>query len=142
MLDAVPVNERLAGFSEGWPSDAVADPAEVTLPSGLEIRAVRPPWPVATKLDAFFDRGGSDCLSSRDLEDIVTLVDARDELVGEIGDLPVPARRDIADRVDRAPASPVASASAARSREPTMPASSTISADPEEEKTVAEEFGW
>jgi hypothetical protein len=74
VLDAVPVDQRLAGFSGGWLSEAVADPAKITLPSGARISAVRPPWLIVTKLEAFFDRGGSDCLSSRDFEDIITLV--------------------------------------------------------------------
>ena len=99
VLDAVPVNERLAGISGGWLAEAVADPADVVLPSGALIRAVRPPWLVVTKLEAFFDRGKSDCLSSRDFEDLVTLVDAREELIDELRSLPTPARRFVAKRV-------------------------------------------
>lgn len=99
VLDAVPVNERLAGWSGGWLSEAVANPAEVMLPSGARIRAVRPPWLVVTKLEAFFDRGGCDCLSSRDFEDIITLVDARDELIDELRALPAAARQFVSNRV-------------------------------------------
>lgn len=99
VLDAVPVDQRLAGFSGGWLSEAVADPAKITLPSGARISAVRPPWLIVTKLEAFFDRGGSDCLSSRDFEDIITLVDAREELIDELAALPAAARQFVGDRV-------------------------------------------
>jgi len=40
---------------------------------------------VATKLEAFHGRGSSDVTASHDLEDILTVVDDRPELVSEIG---------------------------------------------------------
>jgi hypothetical protein len=89
VLDALPVREDLAGFAGRWLSAAVHDPTVVTLPSGLVIRAVRPAWLIATKLEAFHGRGGADCLGSRDFEDIVTLVDGRQDLAREIADLPL-----------------------------------------------------
>lgn len=92
VLDAVPIREELAGFSGQWLAAAVNDAAEVTLPSGVTIRAVRPPWLVATKLEAFLSRGRSDCLSSRDFEDVVTLVDGREELADELQSLPTEAQ--------------------------------------------------
>jgi hypothetical protein len=93
VLDAVPIREDLAGFSGQWLSAAVRDPAHVRLPSGLAIRAVRPPWLIATKLEAFQDRGQSDCLTSRDFEDIITLVDGREELLRELRELPAEAQQ-------------------------------------------------
>jgi predicted nucleotidyltransferase len=50
------------------------------LPSGVSIRVVSPVYLMATKLEAFGDRGKDDCLSSRDFEDIALLVDSREEL--------------------------------------------------------------
>jgi hypothetical protein len=43
---------------------------------------------VATKLEAFRGRGGDDFLGSRDLEDILLLVDGREELVAEVAAAP------------------------------------------------------
>lgn len=57
--------------------------ARHTLPSGTQIRAITPPYLVATKLAAFISRGTGDHLGSRDLEDIILLVDGREKLVGE-----------------------------------------------------------
>jgi hypothetical protein len=99
VLDAVPVKAELAGFSGRWLAAAVQDPAEVPLPSGTVVRAVRPPWLIATKIEAFLGRGRSDCLTSRDFEDIVTLVDGREELLHEIQALPGAARRYVSEQI-------------------------------------------
>lgn len=50
----------------------------------LKHGAVTPPYLVATKLEAFNSRGGGDHLGSRDLEDVVMLVDGREELTAEV----------------------------------------------------------
>jgi hypothetical protein len=54
------------------------------LPSGATIRAVSPPYLVATKLEAFSGRGAGEHLVSRDLEDVVALADGRAEIVEEV----------------------------------------------------------
>ncbi len=43
-----------------------------------------PPYFVATKIEAFNGRGKGDFLESRDIEDIITLVDGRENLTNEI----------------------------------------------------------
>jgi hypothetical protein len=88
ILDAVPLESLLAGFEGKWHRPGVANAERRELPSGVAIRAVPPPFLLATKLQAFADRGGDDCLASRDFEDIVLLVDGRSELVGELRDGP------------------------------------------------------
>lgn len=84
VLDAVPLESRLAGFAGRWLGPAVAVAVAHRLPSGATIRVVPPAYLLATKLEAFADRGGGDCLASRDFEDVVLLVDSRDELAAEI----------------------------------------------------------
>ncbi len=39
---------------------------------------------LATKLEAFKDRGNEDYLGSHDLEDIIAVIDGREEIVNEI----------------------------------------------------------
>lgn len=51
---------------------------------GLKIFMVSPVYFCASKLEAFGDRGKNDHLGSRDLEDLIAVVDGRKELVGEI----------------------------------------------------------
>jgi hypothetical protein len=86
ILDAMPAAGELLGFANPWQTAAMPHAARQTLPSGVEIRAITPPYLVATKLAAFAGRGRGDHLGSRDLEDIVLLVDGREELVAEVGE--------------------------------------------------------
>jgi hypothetical protein len=84
VLDAIPAKPELAGFEGEWLQPAAAAAVERELPSGALIRVVPPIHLLATKLEAFADRGEDDCLSSRDFEDIVLLIDSRDELRDEL----------------------------------------------------------
>jgi hypothetical protein len=83
ILDAMPAAGSLLGFENPWQQAAMPYAASRTLPSGSEIRAITPPYLIATKLSAFRS-GNGDHLRSHDLEDIMLLVDGREELVGEI----------------------------------------------------------
>jgi hypothetical protein len=62
------------------------DAARRAPPSGANIRAVTPPYLIATKLAVFSSRGRGDHLGSRDLEDVILLVDGREELVAEVAE--------------------------------------------------------
>lgn len=55
-----------------------------TLPNGLTVRVVDPPHFIGTKLEAFKGRGNNDLLGSRDIEDILNIVDGRASLLGEL----------------------------------------------------------
>jgi hypothetical protein len=85
ILDAIPAEPSLAGFGGHWLRPAVEAAIEHRLPSGTVIRVVPPAYLLATKLEAFADRGGDDCIASRDFEDLVLLVDSREEIRDELG---------------------------------------------------------
>jgi hypothetical protein len=53
---------------------------ERTLPSGKVIRILPLAYYMATKLESWADRGGGDFLASKDLEDIVGIIDGKDNL--------------------------------------------------------------
>lgn len=76
LMDVMPADASLLGFANRWQEAALPHAVERTLPSGVRIRAIPPPYLIATKLEAFRGRGQGDHLRSRDLEDIVLLVDA------------------------------------------------------------------
>ena len=97
VLDLMPTAERILGFANRWYPAAFAAAVETTLPGGAVIRAISPAYLVATKIEAFRDRGRGDYLASADFEDIARLIDGRAELVGEIAELPVPARSFVAE---------------------------------------------
>jgi predicted nucleotidyltransferase len=58
----------------------------IALGEGLHIRLATAVAFVATKLEAFISRGRGDMLASHDLEDVLNIVDGREELVRELAD--------------------------------------------------------
>ncbi|HEV2268749.1 MAG TPA: hypothetical protein VGR92_04770 [Steroidobacteraceae bacterium] len=83
LLDVMPTDKDVLGFGNCWYEEAVRTALTLTLPSGTPIRMIAAPVFLATKLEAFADRGQGDYLASHDLEDITTIVDGRPELVEE-----------------------------------------------------------
>lgn len=61
------------------------------------LSAVSAPYLIATKLVAFRDRGAGDVLFSRDLGDIIALVDGREEVINEVRASEPEARAFISD---------------------------------------------
>jgi hypothetical protein len=57
ILDAMPANASILGFENRWQAEALPFAVERELPSGAWIRAVPPPYLLATKLEAFKGRG-------------------------------------------------------------------------------------
>jgi len=91
IVDVMPTDASVLGFSNRWYPAAI-ETAQVHLIAGHDVRIVTPPLFIATKLEAFHGRGANDVAASHDLEDIVTLVDGRPEIVPEIADTDVVAR--------------------------------------------------
>ncbi|HEY7952425.1 MAG TPA: hypothetical protein VID70_05505 [Solirubrobacteraceae bacterium] len=83
LLDAMPNNPAILGFANRWQAAALTHAVERELPAGALIRAASAPYLLATKLEAFDDRGREDVIASRDFEDIITLIDGRAELPEE-----------------------------------------------------------
>jgi predicted nucleotidyltransferase len=96
ILDAMPTDATLLGFNNHWQAESFPWAVERTLPSGAQIKAIPPPFLLATKLEAFLDRGEGDLIASRDFEDIVNLIDGREELVDEIAAAPPELREYVA----------------------------------------------
>jgi hypothetical protein len=83
-LDVMPTDESILGFGNRWYADAIRHSELVNLTDTLPIRIVSPVYFIATKLEAFFGRGQGDFWGSHDLEDIMTVIDGRPELVVEL----------------------------------------------------------
>jgi len=88
LLDVMPGDATLLGFENRWQLPALEHAVTCSLPSGRSIRAISPPYLVATKLEAWKGRGRGDHFRSHDLEDIIGLVDGRAELVDEVAASP------------------------------------------------------
>jgi len=80
----MPTDPNILGFSNPWYSGAIATATEHELEPGLIIRVVTPPYFCATKIMAFHGRGNGDYAGSHDLEDFLSVVDGRAELLGEL----------------------------------------------------------
>ena len=83
-LDLMPSEPGILGFHNRWYPLAVETASRISLLGGPEIRLITAPVFVATKLEAFHGRGNNDYLASHDLEDVVTVVDGRPQLLQEI----------------------------------------------------------
>ena len=88
VLDLMPRDPKNLGFGNRWYEYAVDSATELEYPDGTTIHLVSAPAFVATKLEAFHGRGRGDYFGSHDLEDIVTVLDARPELSEEVSDTP------------------------------------------------------
>ena len=97
-VDLMPTDPSVLGFSNRWYPLAVAGAKRVALPSGTAIRLISAPAFMATKFEAFADRGQSDLLGSHDAEDIINLIDGRPELVADVEAAPDDLRRYLAQR--------------------------------------------
>ncbi len=86
LVDFMPGDAAILGFENRWQRPALDHVKTLSLPSGQQIRAISPPYLIATKLEAWGGRGGGDHLRSHDLEDIIALIDGRAEIVDEVGD--------------------------------------------------------
>ena len=92
ILDVMPTDPTILGFSNRWYPEAVSTAEERLLPAGLSIRLVAPAYFIATKLEAFYGRGKGDYYGSHDLEDLIAVVDGRQSILGEI-EMTTPALR-------------------------------------------------
>lgn len=91
LIDIMPAKAGILPFHNKWYEPALLSPADYCLPNGVTIKIVSAPYYIATKIEAFRDRGGSDFLhpDAHDFEDIVSVIDGRQSICEEILGSPV-----------------------------------------------------
>lgn len=89
---------NLLGCNNRWFKDGLATAQWHQLPSGSRIRLFTPPYFLGSKLEAYRGRGAQNPLGSQDLEDILNLVDGREELLEEVGTAAPELRAYLAER--------------------------------------------
>ena len=67
-------------------------PTALRLPEDLTVRVISAPYFLATKLDAFGDGRRDDLFASRDIEDVVAVIDGRATIEQEIAAAPPSVR--------------------------------------------------
>lgn len=83
-VDVMPTHESVLGFSNRWYPAAIKHSTIHTLANGVDIRVVTGPYLLATKLEAFRGRGNDDYHGSRDIEDLVTIIDGRPSIIDDV----------------------------------------------------------
>lgn len=99
ILDVMPLDASILGFSNRWYPDALRTAIEVKLPSGLKLKAITAPYFLGTKIEAFRGRGHDDYFGSHDLEDFITVIDGRPSLLQEVGEASPDLRAFLAEAV-------------------------------------------
>lgn len=97
-VDFMPDDENILGFSNRWYAKGIQTAVTCSLTEGLNIKRLTPELFVATKLEAYLGRGNGDLLGSRDMEDILLVIDGREEVVAEIQSADADVRRYIAEQ--------------------------------------------
>ena len=86
VVDIMPSEAGILGFSNRWYAEALEQRQAVNL-QDQTINLVRAPYFLATKIEAFLNRGKNDFLASPDMEDILTIIDGRPGLTDEVKDV-------------------------------------------------------
>jgi predicted nucleotidyltransferase len=83
-VDFMPDDADALGFTNRWYKAALQTAQLYPISEDINIRLVTPVYFLATKFEAFKGRGKNDLLGSRDIEDILNLIDGRAELYQEL----------------------------------------------------------
>lgn len=98
-VDVMPVDGAFMGFRGAWFRAVCDRPWSVEVRTGISVRVARAPELLATKAEAFEDRGKGDFVVSKDVEDFLAIVNGRAELLDELRDAPRAVRQYVCDTV-------------------------------------------
>ncbi len=73
-VDIMPTDPKILGFSNRWYKEGLTHSIPFNLDKNITIRILSEPYFIACKLEALFNRGMTDLRLSKDLEDIVFLL--------------------------------------------------------------------
>jgi hypothetical protein len=95
VLDVMPLDEKVLGFSNRWYASAIRSRITRELPGGATIHLIDAPHFLASKLEAFSSRGAGDPLSSHDLEDLIRVFDGRAGIEQDLAEASSALRRHV-----------------------------------------------
>jgi len=96
VLDLMPTDPSILGFSNRWYLPALKCAQQICV-ANRNARVITAPYFLATKLEAFHGRGKDDYRASHDLEDIITVIDGRPEVIEEVCLAPADLRKYLGD---------------------------------------------
>lgn len=97
-VDVMPIDQSVLGFSNQWYAAAVERAIDYELTDQIVIRIPTAPVFLATKWEAYRDRGDGDMIGSHDLEDVITVIAGRPEIIKELAEEPEDLRHWLAER--------------------------------------------
>lgn len=98
-VDFMPIEERVLGYGNKWFKEGVEKSIKIDI-DGIEIKILKLEFFLATKLQAFFDRGiKNDIRFSQDLEDITELFDGVVDIESCILNTETILKEDIVDKL-------------------------------------------
>ena len=97
----MPTEGAVLGFSSQWYRDGMAKAEQVMLPNGERVFVFSFPYLLASKLEAFRERGKQDFQASKDLEDVVALLDGRPEAEEKLNAAPADVRHYVGKELAR-----------------------------------------
>lgn len=95
-VDIMPTDGAHLGLNTAWLREALSTATEQEI-AHTRLKLVSPVGFLATKYIAFLDRGKSDYNASQDLEDFVTVIDGRENIVADVDHAPEEMRRFLID---------------------------------------------
>jgi len=101
LVDVMPMYSEPLGMNSRWFPEALDLAQSADLGENCSARIVSPALFLATKLEAFKDRGKGDYYGSHDLEDIITLVDGRAKIVEDVRSAPKAVRTFIGEGFEK-----------------------------------------
>lgn len=84
VIDIMPVREDVFGFKNRWYEDGLNNDIDYEIDDQVTVKIFSAPYFIASKLEAFNDRGGNDGRTSSDFEDIIFVMENRPALWNEI----------------------------------------------------------
>lgn len=85
-IDIMPVSERILGFTNKWYTEAINHSITHNV-DGYNVKVVDIPHFLATKIEAFKGRGKNDFLASKDIEDIIFVIEHTPDMLLKLFDI-------------------------------------------------------
>lgn len=92
IVDFMPTSVNVLGFSNKWYPEAFKNSIKTSVGTNIDVRIFSAPYFLASKLEAFADRGKNDGRFSSDFEDIVQVLNNRESIWEEIREVNLSAK--------------------------------------------------
>lgn len=101
VVDVMPTEPGIIGFSNHWNPEGFQNAITYQLEKGSEIRIFSVPYFIASKWEAFKNRGKLDFRGSSDFEDIVYLLENADELKQKLTNAPANVKTYLKEEISK-----------------------------------------